>query len=176
MFSIETGKFTSNSLLCQSGFAAQKSDTVSQSLLIDSIGILMCWIFFYSCLMSESKSFWMWRNIYFCTGDTKTGKGKCTCSATGQKGYCSITTDKDEWKDYIKIYKEVTSQAFGTSDHIQVLRNSLWGSAKLAQAPVNIYNYARLKDADKCAIRSLSSSTSIKYSFFPIFAIILVFA
>lgn len=165
MFSIENDNYSPHPLLCNSGFSAFSFNEIYFDNITQS--------YIEYCAESSSDvetcmhSFECNRTISFRDDKKYFTNGECICSASGVQGFCDITTDKDKWKEYIRIYKEFIQEPLHPHENVQYLRKKTthWDKPELAQAAVNAYQYALLKDADKCAIRYITSSNHIQLSF-----------
>lgn len=123
MFSLENGSFTNDDLLCKSGYADNKESNEDKYCAESTTSVEKC------SLDDSSECI---QKVTFGTGETVEKNKACNCTVSGKEGYCPITTDKEEWIEYIQTYKTFIQEAeFEEEDNIQHLRLLFWNSRKM---------------------------------------------
>ena len=146
MYSIKHNNYASTSILCESGLS---QDNICYELQSESSGTKTCETnddCKYTIVMGENKT------------DTI---GECICNWDGD-GICQFSSNSEEWKNYIKVFKEESAKIDSNSVHIAAERDKYWNNQKIKDA-MNKKN-PFLVNAPSCIIEFMGSKL-IKISF-----------
>lgn len=154
MFSVPLGHYSSNRLLCETGFIYSdntydpfdsEEGTCANANLLNSE----------NCIQHSDCKY----SITTGGSDLTTIEGKCECSADGISNFCTIATNNTIWQNYIDQYKKaIDGITIKDNQNTVYLREHGWGVLKLMQAEIEVSNYQLFKTADECALRYLSTS------------------
>ena len=84
--------------------------------------------------------------------------GDCECSFAGNK-YCELGTDSEQWKQYVRTFRETVANYIEGTIHVAVHREEEWKVIPIL-AEAQLYTDVENFDAPKCAIEFLINSTS----------------
>lgn len=160
MFSIAVGQYSTNRLLCESGFIYSKPpyNPFNKNAGFCSISNITSTD---ACTVDKDCKY-----TIHGTSNLIDIQGSCGCSSDGKTGYCSIWTEHEKWKNWVTQYKKVIENlVIEENQNPFYLRENNWGILKLMQADSDINNYPKLMNADECAIRFISSSELINVSY-----------